>query len=145
MTAQTTREAEMQLHMQDEQRLPVPSREPVTRELVSEALDLARELVRLEVALARNEVRTEIARAKTSAIALVAAAAAAGSSFTMFMVAIALSLAVPGLVAVALGVILLVLAIVLGIAGYRSLPARPLTQTKERVEAELTELKERIA
>jgi hypothetical protein len=135
MTHETMPEAEMQMLARDES----------TGQLVREALDQTRELVRLEVALARNEVTTELAKAKRGAIALGAAAAVALSSSILFMVALALSFSVPWLAALSLAIVLLLLAGALGFAGYKMLPTRPMAQTKERIEADLSQLKERIA
>jgi hypothetical protein len=135
MARETTPEAEMQMVGRDEP----------TRRLVREALDQTRELVHLEVALARNEVATELAQAKTGAIALGAAAATAISSLTMFIVAIALSFSVMWLAALGLAIVLLLLAVALGFAGHKMFPTRPLAQTKERIETDLSQLKGRLA
>jgi hypothetical protein len=135
MSQETMPEAEMQRVARDEP----------TGQLVREALDQTRELVRLEIALARNEVATELAEAKTGVIALGVAAAAALSSFTLLMVALALSFSVSWLAALSLAIVLLLLAGALGFAGYKILPTRLMAQTKDRIEADLTQLKERIA
>jgi hypothetical protein len=116
-----------------------------TAELVREALDDTRELVRLEVALAREELTAEITRAKAGAIALGTAGALAVSAFTMFMVAIAVAFDLPWLAALLVGVILLATSAAIGYGGYRAMPRKPLGETRERLEADLKQLKERIA
>jgi hypothetical protein len=118
--------------------------EPTTK-LLREALDETRELVRLEIALAREETKGELRQAKAGAMALGSAAAAAVASFTMFMVAIALAFSVAWLTSLIIGVILLASAGGLAFAGYKALPTKPLAETKERLESDLKQLKERIA
>jgi hypothetical protein len=63
----------------------------------------------------------------------------------MLLVGVALALPVPWLAAVLIGAGLLVAATVLGVAGWRMLPRRPLEQTRDRVGADVEELKERVA
>jgi hypothetical protein len=123
----------------------VPDTEEPTAELIREALDETRDLVRLEVALAREELKAEIAHAKLSGISLGSAAAAAVSAFTMFLVAIALAFRWSWLAALIIGVILLFLSGAMGFAGWITLPKRPMTQTRERLESDLRQLRERVA
>lgn len=119
-------------------------REP-TSELFREAVDETRELVRLEVALAKEELRSELTRAKFGGIALGAGAGAALCGVTMCFVAIAAAFAWVWLAALIIGGILLVLAGTLAYGGFQALPKRPLEETKERIESDLKQLKERVA
>jgi hypothetical protein len=129
--------------MQRAEELPLDAQP--TADLVREALDETRELVRLEVALAREELTAEITRAKAGAIALGTAGALAVSGFTMFMVTIALAFSLSWLAALLIGVILLAMAGAVGYGGYKAMPRKPLGETRERLGANLKQLKERIA
>jgi hypothetical protein len=116
-----------------------------TAVLIREALDETRDLVRLEIALAREELKAEMAHAKLGGVSLGSAAAAAVSSFTMFMVAIALAFHRSWLAALIIGGILLFMSVAMGFAGWVSLPKKPLAETRERIESDLKQLKERVA
>lgn len=122
-----------------------PGEAEPTAGLVREALDQVGELVRLEAALARQEVRDELSRAKAAAVALGAAGALAVSGWTMFMVTIALAFKWSWLAALILGGILTFLAAAMALGGWSALPGRPLAQTRERIGADVKQLKERIA
>lgn len=119
--------------------------EPPVTDLIREVLADSRELVRIEVALARDELTHEIAAAKTSAVAFACAAAVAVGAFTMFVVALVLALKGGWAGALAAGGILLVAAIGLGLGGWSALPKKPLEQTKGRLQADVKQLKERMA
>jgi hypothetical protein len=116
-----------------------------TAALVREALDETRDLVRLEVELAREELKAELSRAKTSGVALGAAGALSIAGFAMFMVAIATAFSRTWLAALLIGAILTLLAGAAGLGGWKALPRKPLGETKERLESDLKQLKERIA
>lgn len=116
-----------------------------TTDLVREALDETRELVRLEVALAREEVKSEITQAKTAGVVLGAAGALGISAFTMFMVAIASAWAWTWLAALIIAGILMSMAGVLAFAGWSELPTKPLPETRERLQTDLRQLRERVA
>jgi hypothetical protein len=116
-----------------------------TVQLIRDALDEGRELVRLEIALAREEVTTELRQARASAMVCGGAAVVAIASITMFMVSIALAFSAPWLAALVIGAILLCIAGALGFAAYKARPAKPMAQTKARIEADLAQLKERSA
>lgn len=122
-----------------------PQDDEPTAELFREAVDETRELVRLEVELAKEELREELGRAKLSAIAIGAGAGLALSGVTMFFVTIAMAFRMEWLAALIIGGILVVLAGVMALGGYKALPRRPLEQTKERIETDLKQLKERVA
>jgi hypothetical protein len=123
-----------------------PSRddEP-TGALIREAIDEAGTLARLEVALAREEIHTEIARMRSGVTALASAAAAALAGVVMLLAAIALAFVQAWLVALILGGILFVCAAAAGLYGWRALPKRPMNGTRERLESDLKQLRERIA
>ena len=134
--------------MANETRLSKPSAEEPVADLIREALGETRELVRIEIALAREDMRNEVRSAKVSGIALGAAAALFVSAFTMFMVAIALATGTRGtgwIVALVIGGILLAAAAVLGFSGWRAMPWAPLTPTRDRLQASVEQLKERVA
>jgi hypothetical protein len=101
--------------------------------------------VRIEVALARDELGHEIAAAKTSAIAFGSAAAVAVSGFTMLVVALVFALKGGWAGALVAGGILLAAALGLGLAGWSALPKKPLERTKGRLQADVKQLKERMA
>lgn len=126
-------------------RADMPQEHEPTAELFREAVDETRELVRLEVELAKEELREEIGRAKIGAIALGAGGGLALSGVTMFFVTIAMAFTMEWLAALIIGGILVVMAGVLALGGYKALPKRPLEQTKERIETDLKQLKERVA
>jgi Putative Actinobacterial Holin-X, holin superfamily III len=119
--------------------------EPPVGDLVREALGDTRELVRLEIALAREDVRGEIAAARTSAVAIVLAFAVAVMAVTTFVVAIVLALRVGWPGALVAGGILLLVAIALGLVGWKALPTRPLGGTRGRILSDVHHIKERIA
>jgi len=125
--------------------VPAPEAEEPTGELIREALEETRDLVRLEVALAREELKAELTHAKVGGFALASAAGAGISAFTMFMVTIALAFRWSWLAALIIGGILLCLAGALALGGWKSVPKEPLVETRERVESDLKQLKERIA
>jgi hypothetical protein len=116
-----------------------------TRQLIRDAFDQMQQLVRLEVALARDEVTSELARAKTAGIALGAAAALGTAGLALLLVAIAAAFPTLWLSAVVLGGLLVFTAGVLGYGAWKWMPARPLEQTKERLESDLKQLRERAA
>ncbi len=116
-----------------------------TVRLMQEALDEARELTRLEVALARQEVMAELRQVQSSAIAFGGSAAAVLAAFIMCMVAIALAFSAPWAAALVIAAVLLCIGGALGVAAFRSLPAKPLAKTKQRIEEDMKLLKERSA
>jgi protein-S-isoprenylcysteine O-methyltransferase Ste14 len=117
---------------------------PVT-ELIREAIGDTGELVRIEVALARDELRREVDAAKASAVAFGSAAAVSVAAFTMFMVAVVLALKVGWIGAVVVGAILLAAALTLALIGWKVMPTSPMGQTKGRLQANVAQLRERIA
>jgi hypothetical protein len=116
-----------------------------TAQLVRDAIDETRQLARLEIAIARQEITAGIARAKVGAITLGAACAAGLSALAMFFVAIAAAFSRLWLAALILGGILAALAALLGLAGWKAMPKKPLSGTRERLETDIKDLRERIA
>ena len=112
--------------------------------LLREAIDEARDLVRLEVELARQELKDEVLRVKVGAVAMGGAAALAMAGFTLLLVTIALASGRPWLCALLMGAGLLFGAGGLAFVGWKSMPLSPFPATRERVEASLRSLKERI-
>jgi hypothetical protein len=119
--------------------------EHATAELVREALDETRELVRLEVALAREELAAELSRAKAALVSLAAAGGLVLSGLTLVQVAIALAFSKAWLVALVLGLVLVVLGGAIALGGWNALPRKVLRETRERIESDFRQLKERIA
>jgi hypothetical protein len=128
-----------------DRRLTAEPYEPPVTELIREILGDTGELVRIEVALARDELRHEAASAKASAIAMGSAAAVLVAAFTMLLVALVLALRVGWIGAIVVGAILLAIALALGLIGWKVMPSRPLGETKERLQANVERLRERIA
>lgn len=116
-----------------------------TGELVRDAIEEVRELVRLEVALAVDETKAELGQVKTAAISLGVAGALGLSALTMFLVAIAAAFVPMWLASLVIGGILVATAAVLAIAGWRALPRKPMAETRERIESDVKQLRERIA
>lgn len=114
-------------------------------QLVREALDETRALVRLEVALAHEEIKTELARARVGAVALAAGAAAGLAGGTLCLVAIAASFSVAWLAALVLGIVVLSLGGAAALLGWRALPKRLMSETRQRFEIEVRQFKERAA
>jgi hypothetical protein len=122
---------------------PTDAQEP-TGQLLRDALEETRELVRLEVALAREEIKAEMAKARGGAIAMAGGVAAALSGVTLCLVAIAAAFSVTWLAALILGIFLLASAGAAGLFGWRALPRRLLRETRDRFEADVKGIKERI-
>jgi hypothetical protein len=104
-----------------------------------------RELVRLEAALAREEARGEWVRVRAAAMTIGTAAAFVVMGLTMLLVAVAAAMPRLGVAALAIGGIVVGLGGVLAMAGWKALPHAPMGGTKERIETDLKQLKERVA
>ncbi len=122
-----------------------PGGDQPTAELIREALDETRELVRLEVALAREEITAELRQAKAGGVAAGAAIATGLAGFTMFMVTIALAFSMKWFAALIIGGILVCMAGACAYGAWKLLPTRPMGDTRERLQSDLRQLKERIA
>jgi uncharacterized membrane protein YqjE len=116
-----------------------------TGALVREAIDEARELVRLEVALAKKEVVEELAELKVGAGLLGAAGVLAIVGVSMLGQAVVLAIAPTGPCALVVGVCFFVLAGVAAFIGRSRLPKKPLVRTRQRLETDMKQLKERVA
>jgi hypothetical protein len=116
-----------------------------TADLVREALDETRELVRLEVALARQELTAELSRAKAAVASFAAAGVLGVCGLTLMLAAIPLAFKTAWLVALVLGAILAVLACAIALGTWMSVPRKLLGETRQRIESDLKQLKERIA
>jgi len=121
-----------------------PDVEESAGELVREALDETRALVRLEVALAHEEVKAELAKAKVGAIAMGGATAAGVAGGTLCLVAIAAAFSAIWLAALILGLIVLLCAAAAALVGWRALPKRLMNETRDRLELQVKQLRERI-
>jgi hypothetical protein len=112
---------------------------------VREALDETRELVRLEVALARQELTAELSRAKASVASFAAAGVLGVCGLTLMLAAIPLAFRMAWLVALVLGAILAVVACAIALGSWMGRPRKLLGETRERIQSDLKQLKERIA
>lgn len=128
---------------------PPPERlaleEASTADLVREILDEARELVRIEVEIAKSEMRREVVQAKRAAVGFAVALSAAIVVIALLAVALVLALGGTALAALGLAGGFVVVSAVGGVAGYGALPRRPLALTRERISADVKELKEHLA
>jgi uncharacterized membrane protein YqjE len=122
-----------------------PRLEAKTSDLVKEALDEAKQLVRIEVALAKEEVREEVRDAKRAGIMFGASTVLGIVGVALLLVALALAIFPGPIPALVIGAVLLVLAGVLGLVAYQSVPRKPLADTKRRLETDVKILKEHIA
>ena len=124
---------------------PRAAREEPVAELLREALGETRDLVRIEVALAREDLRSAFSVAKISVFAIGSAAALTVAAFTMFIVTIVLALKAGWVGALVAGGLLLAVAATLGLAGWRAMPKELMGETKERLQADVKQLREKIA
>jgi uncharacterized membrane protein YqjE len=122
-----------------------PRLEAKTSDLVKEALDEAKQLVRIEVALAKEEVREEVRDAKRAGMMFGASTVLGIVGVALLLVALALAIFPGPIPALVIGAVLLVLAGVLGLVAYQSVPRKPLADTKRRLETDVKILKEHIA
>jgi uncharacterized membrane protein YqjE len=116
-----------------------------TGDLVREALDGAKELVRIEIELAKHEVKREIERAKKAAVGLGIALAAAVLVLCLLAVSIVLALGGTALAALLVAAVILAIGAVAAGAGYAVLPKKPMEQTRDRLKADVHQLKEHVA
>jgi hypothetical protein len=111
-----------------------------TRELSSELFAHLGLLVREQVALARAELKQDVKLARRAGILLGAAGVLALMALTLLAVAlaqvIAFKLAAPLASLIVAGGLVLI-ALPLGLIGYRSLPRQPLQRTRQEIEEEI--------
>jgi hypothetical protein len=105
--------------------------------LVREAVGDTRALLRTELALAVDEAQHQLAAARHGAIAMAITAVTATVGLSLLLVALALTTSAGPLTALILGVVLLGLASLAGIFGYRALPRKPLERTQERLQKDV--------
>ncbi len=113
-----------------------------TADLVKQAVEEGRELLKLEVALAKREVESELTRLRSVAIAWAVAAwgLSVGSAMALYAVAVASGAEIA--VAVAAAIALFAVAVVGGLMGYRTMPAKLLDRTRDRLGADLRDLRD---
>jgi hypothetical protein len=127
--------------------VPAPRDAPAatpTADLIRGALADARELVRIEVELAKGDLGAKLTDAKRAGILFALSAIGATVTTALLLVAVALATPVPWLTAAIMGSVLLVAAIVLAVLGARALPAKPLQPTRDRIDASIDTIKERL-
>ena len=128
---------------------PAPERlsleEASTAALVREALEEAKELVRLEIEMAKNEVEMELAWAKRAAIGFAVATVASVVTLSLLAMALVLALGGSAVAALVLAGVLLVIGAAAGFVVYSMLPKRPLARTRQRLEREVSQLREHLA
>jgi hypothetical protein len=120
-----------------------PLEDAPTTALLRDAIDETRQLVRIEVALAKDEARKEIQALKAAGIAFGIALLAAVLALTTIVSTVVVL--VGWVVGAIIAGVSLVLAVVLGLTGYRLLPKNPLVETRKRLEDDLHGLKEHVA
>jgi di/tricarboxylate transporter len=109
--------------------------EMATTELVHHALDELELLVRAEVLHAKQELRQELAQTKLVAILFGAAAGTAVCGLSVLFVALAAALPLSEVWAMLIvALALLAAALACGGVGYRSLPWKPLSKTRKRIQ-----------
>jgi hypothetical protein len=116
-----------------------------TVEVVRDAFEDARELVRLEVELAKKDLIGEARAAGQAADAFGVAAGCAVLVVAMLALALVLATGASAGLALVLAALFLLIAIVAGMTGYTLLPRKPLRPTRERLEADLQQMKRRMA
>ncbi len=120
-----------------------PEPDDLALDLLREAFDETRQLVALEVALAREELRAELTGAKRGGTALGLAAGLALGAATMLLVSIAAMFSKMWIAALVMSVTLVVSSAALALLGWGRVPKNPLVETRKRLEADLTQFKER--
>lgn len=116
-----------------------------TSALAKEAVDEARDLVRAEVALAKDELRTEAKSAALSMLALLMALMIAAFAVAGLVAAILLLAgATVGLAALIFAGVMAALAVAAGGVAYRLVPKQILVRTRDRIEEDIRDVKDRL-
>jgi hypothetical protein len=116
-----------------------------TAELVRGLLDESKELVKIEIALAKEEVKREVISLQKSVIAFGVGAVCLLFGAVMLLVSLALALGHGPLPALCIGLFLVAVTVGAGLFGYKSLPKKPLHETRGRLETDFKMLKEHAA
>jgi uncharacterized membrane protein YqjE len=116
-----------------------------TAELVRRALEETKELVRLEVKLAQDELRQDVLRVKRTALFAGLAAFFMVLLVSTLLVALILALGGSPVHALFVAAILLGLTVALGLAAYKAFPSNPLGRTRQRLSADVKQLKEHVS
>jgi hypothetical protein len=111
-------------------------------ELLRDALDEARDLARLEIAIAREELREDAKKAQRGGGALSVAAGLGLSALTLGLVAIASAFSRLWLGALVLAGVVLAVAVTLALLGWRAIPKQPLAETRQRLDADVAQIKD---
>lgn len=115
-------------------------------DLAREAISDVEELVRIEIALAKQELSYDTRKMKDAAIAFAVAASLGLLGLSMLLVALLIAVRGGFEGALAIGLILLGLAVVAGVVGYRLIPSKPgPDRTAANIPKQTKLLKERIA
>ncbi|MEJ7733324.1 MAG: YhjD/YihY/BrkB family envelope integrity protein [Polyangiaceae bacterium] len=114
------------------------------KELVEDALLQTKELARLEVELAKREAVADLKGVKSGAIGLSIGLVVAIFGVTLLLVALALLIAPPALGAAIVGGVLLVVAGVVALVGWRALPRKPMERTRKRLAEDARTVKESV-
>ena len=122
-----------------------PEHELPTGALIRRAVDEARMLVKAEIIHAKQELKDDLNHAKLGGIFLGIAVSAAVWGVALLFVLLAFAFAKPALGALIVGLGLLVVAGACAFLAIRSLPRKPLSQTRDRVKTDLAITRERLA
>ena len=116
-----------------------------TAELVRHAIDEARLLARAEILHAKKELKEEVQAARTAGILLGAAGVLALVGLAALLVAVGLALPVAQWLGVLIvGLVLVLAAGGLGLAGKKRLPGKPLSHTQERLKTDVLRTRETL-
>lgn len=122
-----------------------PEADLSTADLIRHAVNEAKLLARAEVTHAKMELKQELHAARNAGIALGAALVLALTGVALLFVALALALPIgEGLAALLVGVVLLGIAAIAGLAGAKKLPKQPMYRTRDRLLSDVTLTKERF-
>lgn len=113
-------------------------------ELMRQVLGETRELVRLETRLARDELQADVLQLRTAAILGGAALLLALLTLSTLVIAVVLALGGSAGIAFIVAAVLLLGATVLAGVAYQRLPKPALARTRERLNSDVTQLKEHI-
>jgi len=117
-----------------------------TTELLKQAVVELKMLAKAELLHARIELKEELLRARSSGVLLGCCVGLliCGVSVAFVGLALVLPIAEPAAAFIVAG-LLLGVAAVCGIAGYRGLPKRPMQKTQERIKEDLALAREQLA